>query len=115
MAWLGARGPGEGGFYHDLINLGVVCRQYDPEGKHVPRVSQYRLAAHLGSAFVLYVLTFYTGLMHLLPERSLQVWLRSRPRSQKPEGVTSDFCLHLPRGTWPSCSGFGAWPMVPQA
>eukprot|EP00730_Choanoeca_flexa_P017013 TRINITY_DN8137_c0_g1_i1.p1 TRINITY_DN8137_c0_g1~~TRINITY_DN8137_c0_g1_i1.p1 ORF type:complete len:405 (+),score=66.29 TRINITY_DN8137_c0_g1_i1:107-1321(+) len=45
---------------------------YDPEGKHVPRVSQYRLAAHLGSAFVLYVLTFYTALRHLLPARAIE-------------------------------------------
>eukprot|EP01147_Barroeca_monosierra_P001121 gene1121-7931_t len=42
---------------------------YDPEGRHVPRVSQYRLAAHLGSAFVLYVMTLWTALSHLLPER----------------------------------------------
>lgn len=30
--------------------------------KAVPRVSQYRLSAHLGSAFVIYLLTFVTGL-----------------------------------------------------
>jgi cytochrome c oxidase assembly protein subunit 15 len=35
--------------------------------------SQYRLAAHLGSAFVLYVLTFHTALRHLLPEQTLKV------------------------------------------
>eukprot|EP00045_Choanoeca_perplexa_P003912 m.34342 g.34342 ORF g.34342 m.34342 type:complete len:401 (+) comp12291_c0_seq1:114-1316(+) len=45
---------------------------HDPEGKHVPRVSQYRLAAHLGSAFVLFVLTFHTALRHLLPEQTLK-------------------------------------------
>eukprot|EP00043_Microstomoeca_roanoka_P007315 m.70454 g.70454 ORF g.70454 m.70454 type:complete len:443 (+) comp13777_c1_seq2:246-1574(+) len=45
---------------------------HDPEGKHVPRVSQYRLAAHLGSAFVLYVATLWTGLSHILPERSFK-------------------------------------------
>jgi cytochrome c oxidase assembly protein subunit 15 len=32
------------------------------EERKVPRVSQYRLAAHLGSAFVIYLFTFFTGL-----------------------------------------------------
>lgn len=35
----------------------------------VPRVSQYRLAAHLGSALALFSLTFWGGLTHLqLPQ-----------------------------------------------
>lgn len=33
----------------------------------VPRVSQYRLAAHLSAAFVLATLLLYNGLQHLLP------------------------------------------------
>ncbi|EGD77934.1 hypothetical protein PTSG_09569 [Salpingoeca rosetta] len=45
---------------------------YDPEGKHVPRVSHYRLAAHLGSAFLLYIVTLWTGLSHILPERTFK-------------------------------------------
>ena len=32
----------------------------------IPRVSQYRLAAHLGSAFALYSLMFWQALTHLL-------------------------------------------------
>lgn len=32
----------------------------------VPRVSQYRLAVHLGLAFVLYTMFVYTGLTYLL-------------------------------------------------
>lgn len=32
------------------------------ERNEVARVSQYRLAAHLGSAFVIYLLAFSTGL-----------------------------------------------------
>lgn len=32
----------------------------------VPRVSQYRLAAHLGSAMILYVLFLWQGLNHVL-------------------------------------------------
>jgi cytochrome c oxidase assembly protein subunit 15 len=36
---------------------------------HIPRVSQYRLAAHLGSAFLLYSGFLWTGLTHLLPDQ----------------------------------------------
>lgn len=35
----------------------------------VPRVSQYRLAAHLGSAFLLYVGFLWSSLTHLLPDQ----------------------------------------------
>eukprot|EP00055_Hartaetosiga_balthica_P014990 m.85646 g.85646 ORF g.85646 m.85646 type:complete len:442 (+) comp8749_c2_seq4:136-1461(+) len=42
----------------------------DPNGMHAPRVSQYRLAAHLGSAFILYVMTLWVGLSHILKERT---------------------------------------------
>lgn len=38
----------------------------------VPRVSQYRLAAHLGSALVLYSLFFWSSLHHLLPAQTMQ-------------------------------------------
>eukprot|EP00051_Salpingoeca_urceolata_P016795 m.225104 g.225104 ORF g.225104 m.225104 type:complete len:456 (-) comp18783_c1_seq1:128-1495(-) len=41
--------------------------EHDPQGKHVPRVSHYRLAAHLGSALLLYSGFLWTGLTHLLP------------------------------------------------
>lgn len=34
---------------------------------HEPRVSQYRLAAHLGTAMVFYSLLFWNALTHLLP------------------------------------------------
>ncbi|XP_076460364.1 heme A synthase COX15-like [Babylonia areolata] len=37
-----------------------------PGPSDIPRVSQYRLAAHLGSAFVLYSLFLWQGLSHLL-------------------------------------------------
>lgn len=32
----------------------------------IPRVSQYRLAAHLSSAFVLYTILLWCGLSHVL-------------------------------------------------
>ena len=38
----------------------------------VPRVSQYRLAAHLGSAFVLYTLFLWSGLNHFLPHNKIE-------------------------------------------
>ncbi|XP_060097873.1 cytochrome c oxidase assembly protein COX15 homolog isoform X2 [Heteronotia binoei] len=37
----------------------------------IPRVSQYRLAAHLGSALVLYCASLWTGLSLLLPQHKL--------------------------------------------
>ncbi|XP_059176667.1 cytochrome c oxidase assembly protein COX15 homolog isoform X2 [Physella acuta] len=37
-----------------------------PNPSDIPRVSHYRLAAHLGSAFVLYTLFMWQGLSHLL-------------------------------------------------
>ncbi|KAF7494666.1 Cytochrome c oxidase assembly protein COX15 -like protein [Sarcoptes scabiei] len=38
---------------------------------HEPRVSQYRLAAHLGTAFVFYSLIFYNALVNLIPVESM--------------------------------------------
>ena len=35
---------------------------------HEPRVSQYRLAAHLGTAMVFYTLIFYNGLVNIWPD-----------------------------------------------
>lgn len=37
----------------------------------IPRVSQYRLAAHLGSALVLYCSSLWTGLSLLLPQHKV--------------------------------------------
>ena len=48
-----------------------------PESNDIPRVSQYRLAAHLGSAFVLYLSMFKTSLDILVPvEHSMSPALR---------------------------------------
>lgn len=38
-----------------------------------PRVSQYRLAAHLGSAFVLYTLFLWSAFSHLLPPEKMAI------------------------------------------
>ena len=45
-----------------------------PKSTDVPRVSQYRLAAHLGSAFVLYALFLWSGFTHLLPYNNVSVY-----------------------------------------
>lgn len=37
----------------------------------VPRVSQYRLAAHLSTAFALYTLLLWSALDHLLPAETI--------------------------------------------
>ncbi|XP_068544311.1 heme A synthase COX15 [Anas acuta] len=42
-----------------------------PDSYDIPRVSQYRLAAHLGSALVLYSASLWTGLSLLLPRHQL--------------------------------------------
>ncbi|XP_076317305.1 heme A synthase COX15 isoform X2 [Tachypleus tridentatus] len=44
----------------------------------VPRVSHYRLAAHLGTAFVFYSLLLWSGLSHLLPPQITQVTAQVR-------------------------------------
>lgn len=43
-----------------------------PDSHDIPRVSQYRLAAHLGSALVLYAASLWTGLSLLLPRHQVQ-------------------------------------------
>ncbi|XP_029465940.1 cytochrome c oxidase assembly protein COX15 homolog isoform X2 [Rhinatrema bivittatum] len=42
-----------------------------PDSYDIPRVSQYRLAAHLGSALVLYCASLWNGLSLLLPQHKL--------------------------------------------
>ena len=45
----------------------------DPTNTDIPRVSQYRLASHLGSALLLYVLFLWSGLSHVLPAVKVSV------------------------------------------
>uniref|UniRef100_A0A672LR42 Cytochrome c oxidase assembly protein COX15 homolog n=1 Tax=Sinocyclocheilus grahami TaxID=75366 RepID=A0A672LR42_SINGR len=42
-----------------------------PESHDIPRVSQYRLAAHLGSALLLYCSSLWTGLTLMLPANKI--------------------------------------------
>jgi heme A synthase len=44
-----------------------------PDSYDIPRVSQYRLAAHLGSALVLYCASLWTSLSLLLPQHKVEV------------------------------------------
>ena len=48
-----------------------------PDSHDIPRVSQYRLAAHLGSALVLYCASLWTSLSVLLPQHKVKVSLCS--------------------------------------
>ena len=45
----------------------------EPAALDIPRVSQYRLAAHLGSAFLLYSLMLWGGLTHILKQNPVSV------------------------------------------
>lgn len=51
-----------------MVKSGLTEPKKDTD---VPRVSQYRLASHLGSAFLLYSGFLWTSLTHLLPEQKV--------------------------------------------
>lgn len=44
-----------------------------PDSHDIPRVSQYRLSAHLGSALLLYSASLWTGLTLLLPAQKVVI------------------------------------------
>ena len=51
--------------------------EHKPESMDIPRVSQYRLAAHLSSALVLYTLFLWQGLSHTLsPNQVRKPWMK---------------------------------------
>lgn len=52
-----------------MVKSGLEDRFHKPED--VPRVSQYRLAAHLSLAFLLYTGFLWSALDHLLPAQTL--------------------------------------------
>lgn len=54
-----------------MVTSGLENRFVEPAD--VPRVSQYRLAAHLGMAFILYTGFLYNALDHLIPARKLSI------------------------------------------
>ncbi|XP_018621678.2 heme A synthase COX15 isoform X2 [Scleropages formosus] len=60
-------------FFQGLLGWYMVKSGLEekPESYDVPRVSQYRLAAHLGSALVLYCASLWMGLSLLLPTHKL--------------------------------------------
>lgn len=53
-----------------MVKSGLEDRFQEPND--VPRVSQYRLAAHLGLAFFLYASFLYSALHHLLPPETIE-------------------------------------------
>lgn len=52
-----------------MVKSGLEDRFHDPND--VPRVSQYRLAAHLSLAFILYTAFLWSAFEHLLPAEKL--------------------------------------------
>jgi heme a synthase len=60
----------------------------------VPRVSQYRLAAHLGSAFLLYTGFLWTSLTHLFPDQKFNTASIS-PKYIKSLGMRSHALMAL--------------------
>lgn len=52
-----------------MVKSGLEDRFHDVND--VPRVSQYRLAAHLSLALILYSLLFWSALDHLLPPKTV--------------------------------------------
>ncbi|KAM8860012.1 heme A synthase COX15 [Spinachia spinachia] len=60
-------------FFQGLLGWYMVKSGLEdkPESHDVPRVSQYRLSAHLGSALLLYCASLWTGLTMLLPAHKL--------------------------------------------
>uniref|UniRef100_A0AC35GR96 Cytochrome c oxidase assembly protein COX15 homolog n=1 Tax=Panagrolaimus sp. PS1159 TaxID=55785 RepID=A0AC35GR96_9BILA len=64
MALAGGLLIAQGGIGWWMVKSGLDPRENS--NKDVPRVSQYRLATHLGLAFILYSLYLWTGLSHVL-------------------------------------------------
>ncbi|XP_050293957.1 cytochrome c oxidase assembly protein COX15 homolog [Anthonomus grandis grandis] len=54
-----------------MVKSGLEDRFH--EQSDVPRVSQYRLASHLGLAFLLYTLFLWSALDHLLPAEKIRI------------------------------------------
>lgn len=50
--------------------------QEQPLPTDVPRVSQYRLAAHLGSAFILYSMFLWQGLTQFIPINNVSIAIK---------------------------------------
>uniref|UniRef100_A0A8P4GJ83 Cytochrome c oxidase assembly protein COX15 homolog n=1 Tax=Dicentrarchus labrax TaxID=13489 RepID=A0A8P4GJ83_DICLA len=61
-------------FFQGLLGWYMVKSGLEekPESHDIPRVSQYRLSAHLGSALLLYCASLWTGLTLLLPAYKVQ-------------------------------------------
>ncbi|XP_076104618.1 heme A synthase COX15-like [Mytilus galloprovincialis] len=52
-----------------MVKSGLEEKQKETD---IPRVSQYRLASHLGSAFILYSLFLWSGFTHFLPYNKIE-------------------------------------------
>ena len=75
-----------------LLGWYMVKSGLDPknfEGPNdVPRVSQYRLAAHLSTAMVLYSVLFWSALDVLAPSKRMELGQKLLPAIKKIRGMT---------------------------
>lgn len=66
---------------HQQENMIIINREdagwKDVIQPGVPRVSQYRLAIHLGTAFVLYTMFVWTGLTYLIKPHDVGIFLKA--------------------------------------
>ncbi|XP_019631670.1 PREDICTED: cytochrome c oxidase assembly protein COX15 homolog [Branchiostoma belcheri] len=75
--------------FQGLLGWFMVKSGLEEPGDDIPRVSQYRLAAHLGSAFLLYVGLLWTGLLHVLPRQKFEMTTQMRQLSKYAHGTMS--------------------------
>lgn len=61
----------------------------------IPRVSQYRLAAHLSLAFLLYTLFLWSGLDHLLPAETITITSKTALKASRKFRMLAHSCKGL--------------------
>jgi cytochrome c oxidase assembly protein subunit 15 len=84
-------GQGLMGWY--MVKSGLEDRFHGESD--IPRVSQYRLAAHLSLAFVLYTLFLWSGLDHLLPAESITIANKSIVQASRKFKMLAHSCKGL--------------------
>jgi cytochrome c oxidase assembly protein subunit 15 len=84
-------GQGLMGWY--MVKSGLEDRFHGESD--IPRVSQYRLAAHLSLAFILYTLFLWSGLDHLLPAESITIANKSIVQASRKFKMLAHSCKGL--------------------
>lgn len=73
-----------------MVKSGLEDRFDGPND--VPRVSQYRLAAHLSTALVLYTLMFWSALDHLIPAETIHYASKSALKAARKFRMLAHSC-----------------------